>query len=317
MKDEQLRDINRGVSRRIFLKSALAAAGAPMLASLSCAGNKSASQARTPLRFGVVTDCHYADIDPASGRSYRESTDKLAECVARMNAEHVDFLIEIGDLKDQDKQPNETRTLTYLDRIEGVFRKFNGPIYHVLGNHDMDSLSRTQFLSHVTNTGIDPSASHYSFDVKGVHLIVLDANYKADGTPYDHGNFTWSDSNVPPAELDWLRRDLAAARGPAIVFVHQMLDGTRQEVVKNAAEVRAILEGSGKVLASFQGHYHAGGYSQIAGIHYYTLPCVIEGTGLENSAYAIVEVHPDGSLTVTGYRKAVTRTLARPQSNSL
>jgi DNA repair exonuclease SbcCD nuclease subunit len=317
MKDEQLRDIARGVSRRVFLKSALVAAGAPVLASLSCAGNSMAPHSRTPLRFGIVTDCHYADIDPASGRYYRESTDKLAECVARMNAEHVDFLIEIGDLKDQDKQPNEARTLTYLDRIEAEFRKFDGPIYHVLGNHDLDSLSRAQFLSHVTNTGIAPSAAHYSFDVKGVHLIVLDANYKTDGTPYDHGNFTWNDANIPPAELDWLRRDLAAARGPVIVFVHQMLDGTRQEAAKNAAEVRAILESSGKVLASFQGHYHAGGYSQIAGIHYYTLPCVIDGTGPENSAYAIVQVHPDDGLSVTGYRKAVTRELVRPQPNAL
>jgi hypothetical protein len=311
MKNGQLRDTAGRVSRRVFLKSTLAAAGVPALWSLSCASRKMASQPRPPLRFGIVTDCHYADTDPASGRYYRESTDKLAECVSRMNAEHVDFLIEIGDFKDQDTRPNEERTLAYLDQIESVFRKFDGPLYHVLGNHDMDSLSKAQFLAHVRNTGIDPSFQHYSFDAKGVHFVVLDANYKADGTAYDHGNFVWSDANVPPAELDWLKQDLAAARGPVIVFVHQMLDGTRQEAVKNAAEVRAILEASGKVLASFQGHWHQGNYSQSAGIHYYTLASVIEGTGPDHNAYAIVQVNPDNTLTVTGYRNAVTRELPR------
>ena len=244
-----------------------------------------------------------------TGRYYRQSTDKLAACVAEMNAQHADFLIELGDFKDQNPRPVEQRTLGYLETIESVFQRFNGPTYHVLGNHDMDGLSKAQVLARIRNAGIDASRAYYSFGVKGLHLIVLDANYKSDGADYDHGNFTWSDANVPAKELDWLKQDLAAARGPAIVFVHQLLDGTRPETVKNAAEVRAVLEASGKVLAVFQGHLHSGAYSQIAGIHYYTLPAVVEGDGPENNTYAIVQVHPDGALTVTGYHKAPTREL--------
>ncbi len=314
MKNVPLTDRPGGVSRRVFLQSALAAAGAGALWSLSCAGNRTVAQSRQRLKFGIVTDCHYADIDPSNNRYYRQSTDKLTECVAQMKAQHADFLVELGDFKDQDPKPAEARTLAYVDRIESVFQQFGGPTYHALGNHDMDSLSKAQFLAHVKNTGVDPGRTYYSFDVKGVHLVVLDANFKADGAVYDHGNFTWNDANVPAVELDWLRQDLAAARGPVIVFVHQMLDGTRQETIKNAAQVRAVLEASGKVLACFQGHYHAGGYSQIAGIHYYTLRSVIEGNGPENSAYALVEVRPDNTLTVTGSRQAPTRDLPRAAS---
>jgi 3',5'-cyclic AMP phosphodiesterase CpdA len=316
MTDTHLNDRPGRTSRRVFLQSALAAAAAPALGSLSCAGNRTISPARPPLRFGIVTDCHYAEVEPTANRYYRQSADKLAECVKEMNAQHVDFLIELGDFKDQDRQPVEQQTLVYLDRIEAVFQTFAGPKYHALGNHDMDSLSKTQFLARIRNTGIDPARAYYSFDVKGVHLIVLDANYKSDGAAYDHGNFTWSDANIPADELDWLRQNLAASAGPALVFVHQMLDGTRQEAVKNAADVRAILEASGKVRAVFQGHLHSGAYSQSAGIHYYTLPGVIEGDGLENGAYAIVEVHPDNALTITGYRKALTRKLPREQLQS-
>lgn len=295
------------ISRRTFL---CLAAGAG-LASVSCTPGRMVVSGRRSVRFGVVTDCHYADIDAAGTRFYRESIDKLAECVAQMNAEHVDFLIELGDFKDQDKTPVEEKTLGYLRDIEAVFQQFKGPTYHVLGNHDMDSLSKQQFLSHVENTGIGPGRNYYSFDVKGLHFVVLDANYKDDGSDYDHGNFSWQGANIPAHELDWLRQDLAGANGPVVVFVHQLLDGTGSLYVKNAADVRQILEASGRVLAVFQGHLHEGRYSLVNGIHYYTLRSVLDGPGQDNNSYAIVEARGDESLVITGYHKAQSMELAR------
>jgi len=262
------------------------------------------------VKFGIVTDCHYADADTVGTRFYRDSLDKLGECVEAMNEQEVDFIVELGDFKDQQNPPVEQKTLSYLRAVESVFCKFDGPTYHVLGNHDEDSLSKTQFLTNIKNTAIDPGRSFYSFDFNGVHFVVFDANYKSDGTDYDHGNFDWTDANVPPAELRWLRLDLAAPRGPVIVLVHQLLDGIGSHYVNNAADVRQILEQSGKVLAVFQGHYHDGRYSLIEGIHYYTLKAVVEGPGPENNSYAVVEVRPDMSITVTGYRKAVGKQLA-------
>jgi len=292
------------MTRRIFLKSSAASLAA---LSLSCA-RLTRSKPRTT-RFGIVTDCHYADADAAGRRFYRESPDKLTECVELMNAENVDFLIELGDFKDQNTPPVEHKTLSYLETVEKVFQGFEGPTYHVLGNHDLDSISKEQFLARVENTGIDSRRSYYSFDVNRLHFVVLDADYKTDGAEYDHGNFNWTDANIPPEEMDWLRGDLAATSGPAIVFTHQLLDGTGSVYIKNAAQVRQILEASGKVLAVFQGHHHAGSYTNIAGIHYYTLKALIEGTGPENNSYAIAEARPDGNIIVTGYRRAETRSL--------
>ncbi len=294
------------ISRRVFLRCA-AGAG---LASLSCAPGNLSNRRRPAVRFGIVTDCHYADADPVGTRFYRESLGKLAECVDRMNAEKVDFLIELGDFKDENRPPVEEKTLAHLQKIEAVFRRFRGPRYHVLGNHDMDSISKQQFLSQVENTGVRAGGSYYSFDARGLHCIVLDANYRSDGSDYDHGNFDWTDANVPATELDWLRQDLAASHGPVVVFIHQLLDGTGSVYVKNAAEVRRILEDSGKVPAVFQGHHHPGAYSKINGIHYYTLKGMIEGHGEDNNAYAIVETGPDLNLIVTGYRKAPSMELS-------
>jgi len=294
------------ISRRVFLHSAAVAA----LASLSCTSGRFSPRRRRPVRFGIVTDCHYADAELQGTRFYRESLGKLAECVDRMNAERVDFLIELGDFKDQNRPAVEDKTLGHLQSIEAVFRRFPGWRYHVLGNHDMDSISKRQFLSHVENTGIEPGRSYYSFDVTGLHFIVLDANYRPDGSDYDHGNFDWTNANIPAHEIDWLQQDLATCPGHVVVFIHQRLDGTGPVFVKNAPQVRQILQASNRVLAVFQGHDHEGDYRHLDGIPYYTLKAVVEGHGEDSNSYAIVEVHPDRNVTVTGYRRASSMRLS-------
>ncbi len=291
------------------MKSSAAALAGLALTPISCTGPTGRRRRPGAVRFGIVTDCHYADADTAGTRFYRHSLNKLTECVEAMNEQQVDFLVELGDFKDQDSPPVEQKTLSYLQAVEGVFCKFDGPAYHVLGNHDQDSLSKAQVLTNIKNTGINPGRSYYSFDFNGVHFVALDANYKSDGTDYDHGNFDWTDANIPPAEIKWLKRDLTTSRGAVIVLIHQLLDGAGSHYVNNAAEVRQVLAQSDRILAVFQGHHHDGGYSLIEGIHYYTLKAVVEGSGPENNSYAIVEVQPDMSITVTGYRKAVDKQL--------
>jgi len=302
------------ITRRVFLKASAVSVASAGLSQVSCAVKPALKSGRGPCRFGIVTDCHYADADTRNGRYYRQSLGKLAECVELMNAERVDFLVELGDFKDENATAVEEKTISYLRAIEKVFQKFAGPTYHVLGNHDMDSISKKQFLSNVENSGIDSTKSYYSFDSKGFHFVVLDANFRKDGVDYDHGNFSWSDANIPKYELNWLAEDLAGARGPVIVFVHQVFDGKDAHQIKNADKAREVLEASGKVAAVFQGHKHKGGYSEIKEIGYYTLKAVVEGSGAENSAYAIVDIMPDG-ITVTGYRRAVSRQMAASSVN--
>jgi predicted MPP superfamily phosphohydrolase len=295
------------ITRRDFLKSSIIAG---VSTAVIGSGRPSVFSA-TGLRFGIVTDIHYADADPQFNRYFRESIDKLTECVEFMNEQKVEFLIELGDFKDQNTPPDEEKTISYLQTIERSFRKFNGPTYHVLGNHDMDSISKKQFLQNVANTDVPAESTYYSFDRKGIHFIVLDANFLASGAEYDHGNYEWNETYVSEAELAWLRKDLAATKLPSIVFCHQQLGGLGATDVKNADKVRAILQESGKVLAGFDGHNHGGGHKAIEGIHYYTLKALVDGSGKDNGSYAIVEVKPDNNMVVAGYRKAVSQDFSK------
>jgi len=256
------------------------------------------------LRFGLVTDTHYADADARGTRHYRESIEKLRECIACMNDNNVEFLAELGDFKDELTRHEEASTLGFLRTIEGVFATYDGRRHYVLGNHDMDSISKAQFIA---ATGL--TRPYDSFDAGDYHFVILDANHTAAGRDYDHGDFDWTDANIPPDELGWLADDLAKTGRPTIVFCHQRLDGTGDVFVRNAEEVRRTLESSKKVLGVFQGHDHAGDHRRMGGIHYYTLRAVVEGSGEQNNSYAIVEVYPGGAMTVTGYRRAVGKEL--------
>lgn len=265
------------------------------------------------LRFGVVTDIHYAVKKPAINRYYEEAFYKLRECVDLMNQEEVDFLIELGDFKDQGAEPKEKETLKFLEDIEAEFRKFRGPTYHVLGNHDMDSISKDQFLNRITNTGFSKAQNYYSFNRKGFHFVVLDANYSKEGVSYDHGNVSWKDSYVPEKQLEWLKEDLRRNAKPTIVFVHQQLDDIsfdeehRVFCPYNSKEVREIIEHSNQVLIVFQGHFHEGSFNKIQQVYYYTLKAVIEGSGKENNSYIIVEINSDLKMNIKGYRKAESK----------
>ena len=261
------------------------------------------------IRFGMLSDIHYANREPAGTRFYNQSLTKVQEAVARMNQEKLDFAIELGDFKDQDAVPNEANTLKYLTDVESVFQKFKGPTYHVLGNHDMDGISKQQFLERVENTGIPNTKSYYSFNKKGFHFVVLDGNFTKEGKAYNHGNFSWDNASISEEEIGWLKDDLKANELPVLVFIHQMLEESKSvnHAVRNAPQVRQILEQSKNVICVLQGHVHEEIYNLINGTHYYSVNAVVDGDGPENSAYMIVDVYKDGSLKIDGFRRATDR----------
>lgn len=261
-----------------------------------------------PVRFGLVADLHYARIEPMHGRYYAQSRDKLREAVALMNARGVDFLVELGDLKDQPPDADIELTLDFLSEIEAQLRRFDGPTYHVLGNHDLDCLDKATFLAHVTNTGIEPGRAHYAFDHGPWRFIVLDGCFSEDGRPYAFGQFDWTEARLPDPQLGWLGERLGCGR-PTIVFLHHRLDTTGAYALDNAVEVRTVLETCGDVRAVFQGHEHEGACTRLGGIPYYTLPGMVEGEGPENNGYAIVELRPDGAIAIEGFRRAPSHRL--------
>jgi alkaline phosphatase len=251
---------------------------------------------RPKVRIGLVTDLHYADKPPAGTRHYRETLAKFAEAAERFREEKTDLVVELGDLVDGAGSAEVEKE--YLKRIVKDFATIPGQHRYVLGNHCVGSLTKPEFLSLVGQ-----ERSYDCFDLNGYHFVVLDACFRGDGQPYGRGNFEWTDSCIAPSEVEWLREDLRKTPHKTVVFVHQRLDVAPPHGVKNAPQVRRILEKSQKVLAVLQGHTHKNDHKEIAGIHYVTLAAMVEGSGQENNAYAVMNILPGDAIRIRGFRR--------------
>ena len=233
-----------------------------------------------PLQIGIVTDVHAHDLDsPVEGKFMINYPQRLGAFVDAMNAWPADLVIELADFVNGwvvlGVEPGDPgRIPQILEDAEAIYSRFDGPSYHVIGNHDLYNLSKEEYLARVNIT-----KTYYSFDAEAYHIIILDVQYDEDGEDLAY-TYTGVRGFLPEQEMQWLREDLAATERPTIVCVHQMLDTQPTEagwtLIGNAAEVRSLLANSGVVIAVFQGHDHANRYSLINGIHYITFKAMVD-----------------------------------------
>jgi len=256
-----------------------------------------------PVRFGLFTDLHAHDRDsPLEGKWMTHTAERLGAFCDAMNAQAVDFVIQLGDFVNGwvvlGADPGDpARIPEILAWADGLYAAFRGPRYHVLGNHDVYNLDKATLRDIL---GIE--RTYYSFDVRGVHFVVLDAQFTEDGTDLAR-TYTGVAGSVPPVEFAWLRDDLAASDRATIVFVHQMLDTYIEEwnraLVANQPDVQAVLSADPDVVAVFQGHDHAFRRSEVDGVQYVTFEALVDQD--TPPSWAVVTVDPLArTVTVEG-----------------
>lgn len=235
------------------------------------------------IRFGLITDTHAHDIDsPLEGKWMSNTQERLATFTAAMNAWAPDFVIELGDFINGwvvlGAEPGDpARIPDILTWAEDLYQAFDGPAYHVIGNHDLYNLSKSQVLSIL---GME--ATFYSFDVGSYHFVILDVQHAADGTDLAN-TYTGVAGFVPESELNWLRSDLASTNLPTLICVHQPLDEGVEDIeawgratVLNQNALRDVFAEDGDVIAVLQGHEHANRYQLLDGIHFVTFEAMVD-----------------------------------------
>ncbi|GAB2223701.1 hypothetical protein Droror1_Dr00004441 [Drosera rotundifolia] len=106
-----------------------------------------AAPKRQPLfSFGVVSDVQYADIPDGRSflrvpRYYRHSLLVLQRAVQSWNnTDNLSFAINFGDIVNGFCPRDES--LHAVKKVVAEFEKFNGPVYHMIGNHCLYNLPR-------------------------------------------------------------------------------------------------------------------------------------------------------------------------------
>ena len=212
------------------------------------------------LSMGMIADLHHG-LAP-------NAMQHLEVFMGVVDNQKPDILFQLGDFNFGRPDSKECMDL---------WQQFNGPTYHVLGNHDMDFFGKEHMEDLWGMTG-----RYYSFDRAGYHFVVLDRNNlrtDAGYIHYDTANF-YVDSSLrgyaDPEQLEWLQADLEATQLPTIVFAHQGLGmdvqdlspdnavGSVEDILKKALDTN----GNPKVHTCFCGHHHLDRYNRKYGIHF-------------------------------------------------
>jgi 3',5'-cyclic AMP phosphodiesterase CpdA len=269
--------------------------------------------------FGVIADIQYADKESVGARHYRASMKNLEECVTDLNGRNLAFTIQLGDLVDDCEKEN-------VESILAVYSKLEMKKYHVLGNHDLCAKR-----SEVTRLR-GMKRGYYDFLLGNWRFVVLDGLdiSTAGGWARNSDNYRKAENMLQKLRREgqenaqdwngamgsqqrtWLEEILRRASGQkekVVVFCHlPAISGSAdsETLLWNHDEIVEILESYDSVVAYFSGHDHKGGYRQHKGIHYVTLPGMVEAP--RGNAYAVVEVYED-RLALRGKGRVPSRTL--------
>lgn len=241
------------------------------------------------MKVGIFADSHYClDELRCANRRPILSLSKIRKALAFFKEQNVDMCMCLGDITDSSKTKEESYNC--LKEIMIEIEKSGIPFCCLSGNHDYVDYSAEEFFNK-TLSPIPP----YVFEATSHNFIVLDANYRSDYRRFDIAGVDWTDSNLPPNQVEFLEKALENSKKPCIICIHENLDYNveKRHIVKNADVIRKIIEQSKKVSLVIQGHYHLGADNIINGIRYYTVPAMCEG---EQNTFALLEIDNDKIL---------------------
>lgn len=237
------------------------------------------------MKIGLFTDCHYCHADKIGGnRRPMLSFQKIKEAMERFKEESVDIVFCLGDMTDHDENSTKEDIISCFKEAMQAIKSYQIPFYLVPGNHDYLVMT-AEDMEREADFKIPP----YTIETEKYNFIILDANYRSNMVRFDKAGVEWTDSNLPPFQIDFLKNELDNANTPCIILVHENLDPSvdKYHIVKNADQIRDIIKSSGKVKMVIQGHYHQGNENTVDGIPYITLPAMCEG---EENYFKILEL---------------------------
>ncbi|XP_004515860.1 manganese-dependent ADP-ribose/CDP-alcohol diphosphatase-like [Cicer arietinum] len=283
--------------------------------------------------FGLISDVQYSDIPDGRSflgvpRYYRHSILVLQRAVQNWNNHQKHkFVINFGDIVDGFCQKD--KSFNTVKKVVDEFEKFNGKVYHLIGNHCLYNLPRSKLLPLLKIHSLEGHAYYDFSPVPKYRFVVLDGyDISAIGWPQDHPRtleamkflkeknpnedknspfgliglerrFLMFNGGVGKEQMEWLNNVLKEAtklKQNVVVSCHLSLypgASSKEALLWNYDEVMNLIHKYNCVKVCFSGHDHKGGYSiDSHGIHHRVLEAALEcppGT----DAFGYVEAYDD------------------------
>ncbi|KAK4257015.1 hypothetical protein QN277_006662 [Acacia crassicarpa] len=305
------------------------------------------SQGREPLfSFGLISDVQYADIPDGRSflgvpRYYRHSILVLQRAVKEWNAHQKHkFVMNFGDTVDGFCPKDQS--FNTVKKVVNEFDMFEGPVYHMIGNHCLYNLPRSKLLPLLKIQSPDDHAYYDFSPVPEYRFVVLDGyDISAIGWPQDHPKtlealkflreknpneeknsptglvglerrFLMFNGAVGKEQMEWLNGVLQEAtelKQKVVVCCHLPLDpgaSSKEALLWNYDEVMELIHRYNCVKVCLAGHDHKGGFSiDSHGVNHRVLEAALEcppGT----DAFGYINVYDDRiSLVGTGKMASV------------
>jgi alkaline phosphatase len=258
------------------------------------------------LSFSIFTDVHY---DPrkientSKGIKGEESVKNFPALINKLKKIKQDFIVNLGDLVEAEPKKS-------FKSIQKKLREIPYPIFHVIGNHELELLPEKK-LKEIFNL----KNLYYSEEKNGFKLIFLNAFDMKSSKPDHRRKSRIIGGPLSKKQIQWLEKELEMTKGKAIIFCHKLLTNQkltknpiwsiapeRYTKVENSSEIRKVLEKSKKVLAVFQGHIHQNSMVRINNIPYFSIQGFCQNKNYSHKqkaskSYAIVNLS-DNSILV-------------------
>eukprot|EP01025_Chloroclados_australasicus_P008068 TRINITY_DN12782_c0_g1_i1.p1 TRINITY_DN12782_c0_g1~~TRINITY_DN12782_c0_g1_i1.p1 ORF type:complete len:327 (+),score=35.68 TRINITY_DN12782_c0_g1_i1:52-1032(+) len=284
-------------------------------------------------RIGLISDVQYADIEDGFSyagvpRYYRHSLKALGKAMQSWNENQVQVGINLGDIIDGKSLDVDSNAA--LNDVLSQFSKFEGKVYHVIGNHCLYNFDRNSLHQRLSIEGARKDQSYYSVELGDVwRLIVVDGyDISTIGWAEDHPHtkqaneildkynpnenkcdveglqgkdrrFVAFGGGIGPEQLQWLQQQLQLAKRLQqkvivlghIPFVHYPHIPTCS--LWNYEEVLEVLQETDVVVATFAGHVHNNALQiDSKGIHHIALASVLE-TKPGNDCHGWLDIYND------------------------
>lgn len=274
------------------------------------------SRKNTLVSFGIAADLQYRDSPPTINRYYRKAPGKLKNAIEEFNKHNLDFVIDLGDLIDQDWKS--------FDGILPLFKKFKAPVYHVLGNHDYEV--EDEYKPNV-HQKLD-TQKYYDFSMENWRFIVLDGNDISTFANLENSveyriaenllkemerehkvNANFWNGGIGEKQLDWLNQVLENSmqkHQKTIIFCHFPIYPTHRHNLLNDLELLNVIEKYNCVKAWFNGHNHDGNYGLYKDIHFVNVKGMVDTEF--DTAFCIVQLSDD-TIKIKGFGTEISAKL--------
>jgi calcineurin-like phosphoesterase family protein len=250
------------------------------------------------MRIAIITDIHHGPKSHNKETGW-DSMATMEAFVEQANAIGADMLLDLGDHISDTEHATDVRAAT---EVADTLSRFQGPRYHIIGNHDVVNLSIAD------NEDIFGQSMHSQvFDLGLARLILWQPDV----------NIVLPSGFAPTTEaLPWLVETLKADSKPAIIATHVPLSGHSQignfyfennhqySTYPDHASVRRAVEATGNAAIWLAGHVHWNTVTPVGGIHHVTIQSMSERfttAPASANAFAVLDI-ADGiaDLTVHG-----------------